>query len=419
MPKPNAPQSTNIAQKSRYSLGGCVFSLIRISFSVLILAILGFLSFDLWYRTTLKSKTLEENLKDQWTEIGSILFSQPITLTEDGTVLRDGKVVPLKEVDNACLGTSSVAAPPPEAWSSAGQGIVLKPQTGYGITSLVMTADGKTLISGGKQLEVWDLTTRKLVRTFSGHTGFVYAVALSPDGQTLASGDDQGKIILWNWQTGQAQKTLEANQGIFQLAFVSQGKILLSGSLLDKTIKYWQVQTGQVINTAVSRIPVQKMVISPDEQFIAVAAQSSNSVLILRLLTGELVDLLIAGGQIESIAFTPDGKILASASGSPQGIRLWNMSEGQSFRKLPIKVLQGHQGQPYAISFSPDAKTLFATADGAEGKNYAVTVWNACTGGLIHRFGSQIQGASIAISADGKTLVTGGRKGDIQVWRLP
>ncbi len=413
---------TDRSRSGNYSLGGCLFSLMRVSFLVFILAILGFLGFDLWYRTTLKTKPLVENLRDQWTEIGEI-FGDPrktVTITQDGKVTENGKVVPLKEVANACLGNISAPAPPPEAWRSIGKGILLT-QGVATITSLVILPDGKTLISGGRQLQVWDLDTRKLIRTLNNYQGkedFINALALSPDGQTLASGDEKGRIILWNWKTGQIQKIL-SHEGVYQLAFGSNGTLLFSGSLRGSNIKQWRVQTGQALNTITSQVPVQKMAISPDGQTIAVASQSANAVEILRLSTGERVDLLIAGGQPEAIAFTPHGRILASASGGEQGIRLWNMIEGQPFRKLPIKVLKGHQGQPYAIAFSPDAKTLFATADGAEGKDYALTVWNACTGELIHRFGSQIRGHSMAISPDGKTIITGGRKGDIQMWRLP
>lgn len=133
-------------------------------------------------------------------------------------------------------------------------------------------------------------------------------------------------------------------------------------------------------------------------------------------ITGALVTLILLG--IWGLDLWYRMTILASASGLRGGIRLWDM-QSKPYMYQPIKTLKGHEGQPYAIAFSPDDRTLFATADGFGGKNYAVTVWNACTGELVHRFGNQVRGLSIAISKDGKTLVNGGRKGDIQMWQLP
>nr|WP_242032799.1 hypothetical protein [Oscillatoria sp. FACHB-1406] len=127
-------------------------------------------------------------------------------------------------------------------------------------------------------------------------------------------------------------------------------------------------------------------------------------------------ELLIHGNQVDAIALSPSGRILASGSGSPQGIRLWDLQRKPV--REPIKTLKGHNGQPFAIAFSPDGKTLFATGDGSGGRNYAVTVWNACSGELVHRFGEQVRGSALAVSRDGKTLVAGDRKGNLQLWNL-
>ena len=67
------------------------------------------------------------------------------------------------------------------------------------MSSVVFSADGKTLFSGGGDLtvKVWDVVTRQLRWTFYGHQGGVNCIALSPDGNTLASGSLDRTIRLW------------------------------------------------------------------------------------------------------------------------------------------------------------------------------------------------------------------------------
>jgi len=417
---PKLSQADNSRPKKSPILG-CFGSLIRITAALVTLILLGIWGFDLWYRMTSSSKPLSEHLHDQWADIQQMIWigqqGGSVIVDSDGTIKdSDGKKIPAKEVENACLSRASAVAPPPEAWRSLNAGTLLNQPSGYGITSLAIAPDGKTLISGGKQVEFWDLTTKTRIRTLSGQTVFVNAVALSADGKTIATGDNEGIISLWDFQTGKLQRRLFHGNRVYQLKFSSNSKILFSGGL-NNTIKRWNVETENV-NSLNTRFSVQNMAITPDEKMVAVGSDQANAVHIMSVLTGDMVAMPIHGENVSAIAFNSTGRILASASGLRSGIRLWDMQH-RPYMYQPIKILKGHEGQPNAIAFSPDDRTLFATADGFGGKNYAVTVWNACTGELVHRFGNQVRGLSIAISKNGKTLVTGGRKGDIQIWQLP
>ena len=63
-----------------------------------------------------------------------------------------------------------------------------------------LSRDGKTIVAIGndKTIQLWDLSQRKLSAVLKGHDRAITAVAISPDGNTLASGREDGSIWLWN-----------------------------------------------------------------------------------------------------------------------------------------------------------------------------------------------------------------------------
>ena len=67
------------------------------------------------------------------------------------------------------------------------------------VFSVVFSPDGKTLASGNDDntLHLWDVETSKLIKTFPGHSRRIWQVAFSPDGKTLASGSGDGTVLLW------------------------------------------------------------------------------------------------------------------------------------------------------------------------------------------------------------------------------
>ena len=82
-------------------------------------------------------------------------------------------------------------------------------------TTRELSPDGKLLAtcSYDRQINLWDVASGKLVRTFTGHNGAVFDLAFSPDGAILASASADDTVKIWNVQPGERLDTLGQPEG--------------------------------------------------------------------------------------------------------------------------------------------------------------------------------------------------------------
>jgi WD40 repeat protein len=87
--------------------------------------------------------------------------------------------------------------------------------------------------SSDKTLHLWDLKTGDMLKRMEGHSGGVWALALSQDGQSIASGDWGGEVIVWHRETSESltQPIKAYSIYISSLDFSPDGKVLATCSL--------------------------------------------------------------------------------------------------------------------------------------------------------------------------------------------
>ncbi|MEG5066583.1 hypothetical protein QUB33_23490, partial [Microcoleus sp. B3-A4] len=122
----------------------------------------------------------------------------------------------------------------------------LRTLTGHtnSVTAVAIASDGKTAISASwdKTLKIWDTETGRELKTLS-HTNSVTAAAIAPDGKTAISASDDKTLKIWDTETGRELKTLTGhNDWLTAVAIAPDGKTAISASD-DKTLKIWDTET--------------------------------------------------------------------------------------------------------------------------------------------------------------------------------
>jgi WD40 repeat protein len=254
----------------------------------------------------------------------------------------------------------------------------------------VRSPDGKEGL--GNEVILWDLIRGQERARIAIPPGSGPTMEFSPDGRTLAVGDGEGGLRLWNVADGKARAVLKGHTRLVDfLAFSADGKTIVSvaggsepndpGDPKSVEVSVWKTDTCQrAASIDCPQGHLSCVALSPDGRILAVGgyeeSQSRKWTATLRLWdvgTGKkLHSHRGRAGRYASLAFSQDGKTLAAGQGTgpdPAGgdVELWDVSTGQQRASL-----RGHALDVDIVAFSPDGNTL-VSGD----KDGAVKTWEA------------------------------------------
>ncbi|UCC61798.1 MAG: protein kinase, partial [Anaerolineae bacterium] len=293
-----------------------------------------------------------------------------------------------------------------------------------GVQAVAFSPDGGTVLASSGvfgtvfpeySLILWDLETGESVHRFDvDHDNF--SLAISPDGSTALSGDNNSNVYLWNLETGEKTQTLEGHQAVVTaVAFTPDGRRAISGDWEGRLI-LWDLATGRPIVQAMIHQTLTKWSVG-DPPPVNVAIAAGGRVALSSSGDGSLIlwDLFDAGeiqrfkghtAAVFGVAFTPDGQYALTGGGyvgygpvaEDNNLRLWNVETG----KL-IRVFEGHAGAVTQIAIDSDGRRALSSAfDGT------VRLWDLETGAEIRRFQAHPKGVfSVAFGPDGRTALSG------------
>ncbi|TIA96393.1 hypothetical protein E3P95_03305, partial [Wallemia ichthyophaga] len=268
------------------------------------------------------------------------------------------------------------------------------------------STDGQFLATGcNKTAQIYDTKTGAKVSVLVDDNVpikgdlYIRSVCFSPDSKFLATGAEDKQIRVWDIQKKKIKSLFTGhNQEIYSLDFSSDGKFIASGSG-DKTARLWDVES----NTCLHTFDIQDIIMCD---------------------TGPI------DSGVTSVAISPDNRMVAAGSLDTK-VRVWDVKTGNQLERLT-----GHKDSVYSVAFSPDGKSLISGS-----LDRTLKIWDlsgttsAINGGNPPPVKNEINGEktgyavcintlvghkdyvlSVAVSPDGKYIVSGSKDRGVQFW---
>jgi WD40 repeat protein len=256
-------------------------------------------------------------------------------------------------------------------------------------------------------IRLWDVEAGRELRQLKGHRSWVIPdLTFSADGKQLVTGGRDSTVVLWDVATGERLHHFEGHQGAVKcLAFSPDGKRLASGGSEDHTLLIWDVAAAKPLHRCPGHDPwVLCVAYSPDGKTIATSEGSNGQgdtecqIRLWDLAEGRLLREFFGHlNSVQSLAYSPDGRTLAS-SGWDARVRLWDVASGKRLGQIRGPDIRK------CVAFTPDGKTLLV----ANSQDGGVSRYGVDSAAKVGEFGTtdnqRPQVPHAAFYAGGKTL---------------
>ena len=292
------------------------------------------------------------------------------------------------------------------------------------VTSIAISPDGNTLVSGAKDktVKIWRISDMKLLKTLSSEPGRVTAVAAGPDGKSVVAGADDKTIRIWELPSGKILNTITASfSSIMMVAISPDGKRLIAGSrytpLIRLTknkfpIQLWDLPEGKFLKDF-TETSCSSLAMSMDGKVLALGC-SEHAVRLWSLEEDKLLNTLDSGpGTVTAVAISSDGKCVIAGT-SRHKIMLWKTREGG---RSPEPDPGFSENVPSVLALSPDEKYLVY-----QSKPGKITMKKLREGRMTDPWTRELHSDSItalAFSRDGKIFATASKDKTIRLWEMP
>jgi WD40 repeat protein len=235
-----------------------------------------------------------------------------------------------------------------------------------GMWSMSLSPNGQTIASGhtyGK-VRLWDVETKKVIAKWKGHTDIVGALCWSADGNQVLSGSWDGRARVWDVKSSKIVTTVKTgHRWVNAVIYSPDATKIVTGGRDEDAVKIWDAKTGKLFKTLKHHWPVRSLAWTSDGKKLI-----SGSVLINIFDTVTWQQIAVLRGHtdfVKAISLSGNERFLASAS-NDKIAHLWNLDTN-----LPIGPPLQHEDGLWCAALSPDGKVLVTGC-----RNHKLYTWD-------------------------------------------
>ncbi|BAY35845.1 WD-40 repeat-containing protein [Nostoc sp. NIES-2111] len=208
------------------------------------------------------------------------------------------------------------------------------------VTGVAFSPDGKLLASTSydNASRLWDAATGQLLTIFPVHLGM--SVAFSPDGTKLAFGGFDYTVTVWDLATGKPYRHITGHHNwVWWIAFSPDGKTLATGSSVERVIKLWDIETGECLQTLQGHEQMLWAIAFSPDGSILVSTSSDNTIKFWDVASGNCLDTIEGHNHwVMCAAFNPQGNMLVAGDGYA-AIKIWDLTTKQCINTLKAEQI--------------------------------------------------------------------------------
>jgi len=238
------------------------------------------------------------------------------------------------------------------------------------------------------------------------HTGGLLALAVQPAGELFATSGQDGRVCIWNAETGEVATTIDNGNGWVEHVAWSLDNQYLAAAI-GRCVYVFDTD-GQELWKSEDHSSTIGAIAWSSEGELATACY--GQVTFFAAASGEVLQRLKWKGSMVSIVLSPDANIVACGS-QDNSVHFWRRPTGED------SAMHGYPGKPSSLAFD-DRGMLLATS-GSD----SVTVWSfeddgpeGTSPGVLSLHVRPV--TALKFAHQGRRLASGSRDGSVIVWRL-
>ena len=299
------------------------------------------------------------------------------------------------------------------------------------IWTLQFSPDGKSIAVGKYQwIEVWDIETQRLIRTYEPHASAVRCLTFSRDGKTLFAGGglaaQSGELRIWDVASEELLNTLEIHADTIESIAISPDETKLLTASMDEYSAILSIaQEAEVGNETTTWLSqhvgrVLCALYHPDGTYFATGSEDKT----IKVWHPENYTVLVNfdgnDAAVYSLAYAAGDELIVSGS-ADNTIRSWRVTVGgtsgpEAYTGALVREYNGHQGPVYSVDcgmWNNQESIASGSAD------TSVIIWNLRSGNRRRTFDESTDAVyAVQLSPNGRLVAAGGRDGVVRIWHI-